>query len=59
MRLAGLAYSGSERGALLLGASSGAGLAPPGAAATATACHFRLLPVSTAHLPPASQATTW
>ncbi len=52
-------YSGSDPGALLLTASMATGFAP-GAAAMATACHFRLLPVLTAHLlPEGSQATTW
>jgi hypothetical protein len=55
----GSAYSGSAPGALLLAASMAAAFAP-GAAAMATACHFRLLPVLTAHLlPEGSQATTW
>ena len=52
-------YSGSDAGALLLVASMAAGLAP-GVAAMATACHYRLLPVLTAHLvPEGSQAMTW
>jgi hypothetical protein len=53
-------HSGKDGGARVLTVSSGSGCAPPGCAATAAACHFRLLPVSTPHFAaPASQATTW